>query len=152
MKAATITGHRTLGPKSIKRVWTAARTLLGNLSIDEIYIGGASGVDTEFLKASLHYRTGNRPKIIVVVPDTIERQPVSTRAWTRQADEVIELREPITADNQYLSYWKRNKYIVDRGTFLVAFFNGNFESGTGSTINYAKGCKKKVYTIPVSLA
>jgi predicted Rossmann fold nucleotide-binding protein DprA/Smf involved in DNA uptake len=152
MKAATITGHRTIGPKSIKRVWTAARTLLDNLSVDEIYLGGASGVDTEFLKAALQYRVGARPRIIVVVPDTVDRQPVSTRVWTKRADEVIELREPITEDNRYLSYKKRNEYIVDRGTFVVAFFNGDFRSGTGSAINYAKKCEKKVYTIPVSLA
>jgi hypothetical protein len=84
MKAAAITGHRTLGPISIRRVWTAAETLLKNLTIDVVYLGGASGVDTEFLKAALQYRVGLRPKLIVVVPDTVERQPVSTREWTRR--------------------------------------------------------------------
>lgn len=151
MKAAAITGHRTLGPISIRRVWTAAETLLKNLTIDVVYLGGASGVDTEFLKAALQYRVGLHPKLIVVVPDTVERQPVSTREWTRRADGVVELLEPITAENRYLSYKKRNKYIIDQGTFLIAFFNGNLKSGTGSAINYAKKCGKKVYTIPVSL-
>jgi len=152
MKAATITGHRTLGPVSTRRVWTAAETLLKNLTIDVVYLGGASGVDTEFLKAALQYRVGLRPKLIVVVPDTVERQPVSTREWTRRADGVVELFEPITSDNRYLSYKKRNEYLIDQGTFLIAFFNGDFKSGTGSAINYAKKCGKKVYTIPVSLA
>jgi predicted Rossmann fold nucleotide-binding protein DprA/Smf involved in DNA uptake len=151
MKVAAITGHRTLGLVSTKRVWTAAETLLRNLTIDVVYLGGASGVDTEFLKAALQYRIELRPKLIVVVPDTVERQPVSTREWTRRADEIIELLEPITADNRYLSYKKRNEYLVDQSTFLIAFFNGNFKSGTGSAINYAKKCGKKVYTIPVSL-
>lgn len=151
MKAAAITGHRTLGPISIRRVWTAAETLLKNLTIDVVYLGGASGVDTEFLKAALQYRVGLRPKLIVVVPDTVERQPVSTREWTRRADEIVELLEPITSDNRYLSYKKRNEYLIDQSTFLIAFFNGNFKSGTGSAINYAKKCGKKVYTIPVSL-
>lgn len=151
MKAASITGHRTLGPISIRRVWTAAETLLKNLTIDVVYLGGASGVDTEFLKAALQYRVGLRPKLIVVVPDTVERQPVSTREWTRRADEIVELLEPITSDNRYLSYKKRNEYLIDQSTFLIAFFNGNFKSGTGSAINYAKKCGKKVYTIPVSL-
>jgi predicted Rossmann fold nucleotide-binding protein DprA/Smf involved in DNA uptake len=132
-------------------VWTAAATLLRNLSIDEIYIGGASGVDTEFLKAALHYRDSTKPRIIVVVPDTVERQPISTRAWTRRADEIIELQEPITEDNRYLSYKKRNEYVVDRGTFLVAFFNGDYKSGTGHAITYARKAGKTVYTIPVSL-
>jgi predicted Rossmann fold nucleotide-binding protein DprA/Smf involved in DNA uptake len=151
MKSATITGHRTIGPKSTKRVWTAAATLLKNLSIDEVYLGGASGVDTEFLKASLYYRESIRPKLIVVVPDTVDRQPVSTRDWTRRADEVVELQDPITEDNRYQSYRKRNEYLVDRGTFLVAFFNGNYKSGTGQAINYARRIGKTVYTIPVSL-
>jgi predicted Rossmann fold nucleotide-binding protein DprA/Smf involved in DNA uptake len=151
MKSAAITGHRNIGPVSTRRIWTAAKTLLSNLTIDAIYLGGASGVDTEFLKASLQYRVGLRPKLIVVVPDTVERQPVSTREWTRRADSIIELKEPITADNRYLSYKKRNEYMIDSSTFLIAFFNGNFKSGTGSAINYAKKCGKKVYTIPVSL-
>lgn len=149
MKAAAITGHRTLGPVSTRRVWAAAETLLKNTTIDVIYLGGASGVDTEFLKAALQYRIGLRPKLIVVVPDTIDRQPVSTREWTRRADEVVELLEPITAGNRYLSYKRRNEYLVDQGTFLIAFFNGNFKSGTGSAINYAKKCGKGVYIIPV---
>lgn len=151
MKAAAITGHRTLGPTSIRRVWTAAKTLLKNQTIDAIYLGGASGVDTEFLKAALQYRVGLRPRLIVVVPDTVERQPVSTREWTRRADGVVQLLEPITSDNRYLSYRKRNEYLVDQSTFLIAFFNGNFKSGTGNAIRYAEKCGKKVYTIPVSL-
>lgn len=151
MKSASITGHRNIGPRSTKRVWTAAATLLRNLSIDEVYLGGASGVDTEFLKAALRHRESTKPKLIVVVPDTVDRQPVSTRHWTRQADLIIELQEPITDDNRYLSYKKRNEYLVDRGTFLVAFFNGNFKSGTGQAITYARKSGKTVYTIPVSL-
>lgn len=152
MKIAAITGHRTLGPVSTKRVWTAAQTLLKNLTIDTVYLGGASGVDTEFLKAALRYRVNSRPKIVVVVPDTVERQPVSTREWTRRADGIVELLEPITADNRYLSYKKRNKYLIDQSTFLIAFFNGDYKSGTGSAINYANKCGKRVYIIPVSLA
>jgi predicted Rossmann fold nucleotide-binding protein DprA/Smf involved in DNA uptake len=152
MKSAAITGHRAIGPISTRRVWTAATTLLKNLTIDAIYLGGASGVDTEFLKAILQLRSGVRPKVIVVIPDTVERQPVSTREWTRKADSIIELFEPITEDNRYSSYRKRNEYMVDQSTFLIAFFNGNYRSGTGSAINYAKKTGKKVYTIPVSLA
>jgi uncharacterized phage-like protein YoqJ len=152
MKSVAITGHRTLGPVSIKRVWAAAETLLKNRTIDGFYLGGASGVDTEFLKAALQYRVGFHPKLIVVVPDTVEKQPESTRGWTRRADEVVELLEPITADNRYLSYKKRNEYLVDQSTSLIAFFNGNFKSGTGSAINYAKKCGKTVYTIAVSLS
>lgn len=151
MKAAAITGHRMIGPVSTRRVWSAASTLLKNLSIDTIYLGGASGVDTEFLKASLHYRVGLCPRLIVVVPDTVEQQPMATRVWSRKADGVIELLEPITSGNKYLSYKRRNEYLVDQSTFLIAFFNGDFKSGTGSAINYAKKCGKKVYTIPVSL-
>jgi predicted Rossmann fold nucleotide-binding protein DprA/Smf involved in DNA uptake len=151
MKSAAITGHRTLGLVSARRVWTAAETLLKNLTIDTIYLGGASGVDTEFLKAALHYRVELNPKLIVVVPDIVERQPVSTREWTRRADEVVQLLEPITKDNRYLSYRKRNEYLVDHSNFLIAFFNGDFKSGTGSAINYAKKCGKRVYIIPVSL-
>lgn len=151
MKSAAITGHRKIGPISTRRVWSAASTLVKNLTIDATYLGGASGVDTEFLKAALHYRVGLRPRLIVAVPDTVEKQPVTTREWTQKADEVIELLEPITSDNKYRSYKKRNEYLIDQSTFLIAFFNGDFKSGTGNAINYAKKCGKEVYMIPVSL-
>lgn len=148
----SISGHRAIGPNSKRRVWYAVQTLIENSTIKAIYFGGARGTDNEALKAALYYRKGWFPRLIVVLPDTIEQQPAETHQWIRRADEVIELKQPITSEDGYLSYRKRNEYMVDYATFLVAFFNGNFKSGTGQAIKYAEKLGRTVYKINVSVA
>jgi len=151
-KVASISGHRAIGPNSKKRVWDAIQMLVNNSAIRAIYFGGARGTDTEALKAALYYRKGVYPRLIVVLTDTLDQQPVSTHQWTRRADELIELRRKINPEDGYLSYRKRNEYMVDNGTFLVAFFNGNFQSGTGQAIDYSNKLGKPVYKINISSA
>lgn len=151
-KVASISGHRSIGPNSKKRVWDAVQMLVDNSTIKSIYFGGARGTDTEALKAALYHRKGLFPRLIVVLPNTIEQQPVDTHQWTLRADELVELKQNITPEDGYLSYRRRNEYLVDRGTFLVAFFNGNFKSGTGQAISYAEKSGKTVYRISISSA
>lgn len=124
--------------------------LVENRSIKEIYLGGAGGTDTEALKVVIYYRRKGSPRLVGVLPDTIEQQPAETHQWIRKADEVVELKQAITSEDGYASYRKRNEYLVDHGTFLVAFFNGNFKSGTGQAISYAEKSGKVVYRISVS--
>jgi hypothetical protein len=150
-KIASITGHRVVGSNSKKRIWSAMRALVGNQTIDSIYFGGAGGTDTEALKASLYQRKGVRPWLVVVLPDRLENQPLVTHEFSRMADELIELRNPITNKDRYRSYKIRNEFLVDISSFLLAFFNGNYDSGTGSAIRYAEKKGTKVYKVTVSI-
>lgn len=147
LKIAAITGHRLVHSRALDRIQKAMHLLIDNSTIDEIYFGGAKGTDTEALRAALQYRKGRRPRLVVVVPDTIDSQPSNTRHWTDSADEVIELGNPITDEDGYSSYRIRNEYLVNVCTFLVAFFNGDFKTGTGQAINYATRIGKPVYQI-----
>lgn len=148
-KIVSITGHRNLDVSSRSKVRSAMKALVGNPSIDAIYFGGADGADTEALRAALQFRVGTRPWLVVVVPDTVRAQPASTRDWTYQADEVIELGNPITSEDHFSSYRKRNEYLIDCGTSVVAFFNGNYKSGTGQAVRYAERDGVVVLKIPV---
>lgn len=125
------------------------KALVGNASLDAIYFGGAAGADTEALRAALELRSGKRPHLVVVVPDTIDKQPLLTREWTRQADEVIELQNPITSDDGYASFKTRNQYLVDVGSFGVAFFNGNYKSGTGHAVRAAEKIGLVVHKVAI---
>jgi hypothetical protein len=149
-KIVSVTGHRSLTAKDLDRVRKGAQALVSNPTIDAIYFGGAKGVDTQALKAALEFRTDKRPWLVVVVPNTVEDQPWDTRVWTRKADEVIELHNPITKDNKYASYRIRNQYLVDICMFLVAFFNGDYKSGTGQAVRMAEKDGLSVYKIPVT--
>jgi hypothetical protein len=124
--------------------------LVGNPTLDAIYFGGAKGTDTEALKAALHYRTGKKPWLVVVVPDTVEVQPGETHEWARKADEVIELRNHISKDDSFASFRTRNQYLVDVATFLVAFWNGLYKSGTGQAVRMAEKVGLVFYKIPVT--
>jgi len=149
-KIVSITGHRDLSPKDLRLVQRGLQALVNNKTIDAIYFGGAKGTDTEALKAAVGFRTGTRPHLVVVVPDTVDAQPWGTREWTRKADEVIELRNPITQDDKFKSYRLRNQYLVDICTFLVAFWNGDYKSGTGQAVRMAEKDGLFVYKFPVT--
>lgn len=47
-------------------------------------------------------------------------------------------------------YQQRNKYLVDHCSRLIAIFDGNFNSGTGQTINYA--IKKNIEVIIIHIS
>jgi len=149
-KIISITGHRSLNATDRERVRKGIQALVNNTSIDAIYFGGARGVDTEALRAALEFRKDKRPHLVVVIPDTVEEQPWDTREWTRKADEVIELRNPISKANKFASYRIRNQYLVDIATFLVAFWNGDYKSGTGQAVRMAEKDGLYVYKIPVT--
>lgn len=147
---ASVTAHRDIGPSDLSVIHAAMRVLVTHDDVDAIYFGGARGGDTEALKAALYFRGKNkRPWLAVVVPDTIAQQPQETHFWTQKADELIELKNPITKDNFFKSYMIRDRYLVDIATFLVAFFNGNYKSGTGMTVKMAEKDGLEVHRIAI---
>lgn len=147
-KVVGITGHRSLAKGDIPKIRAALKALVGNPAVSEIWFGGALGADTVALQAALEFRVGRRPKLVVVVPNTTDHQPVETRAWIHRADQVIELKAEITVKNKYQAFQQRNEFIVDHSSVLVAFWNGLFKSGTGSCVRYAQTTKCKLKHIP----
>ena len=148
-KVVGITGHRDLIPGDLAKIRAAMKALLANVSVDEIWFGGATGVDTEALRAALEFRVGRRPKLVVILPDTLLRQPYQTHSVTRQADSIIELKRAITPDDGYRAFHERNEFIVNHASVLVAFWSGVGKSGTASTVTYAKKTKLPVKIIPI---
>lgn len=137
-KVVVISGHRDISPDDVRKVWAAMKLIIENPSVDEIWIGGARGVDDEALKASLHYRGDRKkPMLVVVVPDKVVHQPRQCWEFIRRADRVIELEQPITAADKFASYRNRNEFMLNHGSVLVAFWNGK-RSGTGNAVSYAK--------------
>lgn len=147
---ASITAHRELAEQDPQRIHNAMRVLVSREDLDAVYFGGARGGDTEALKAALYFRGKNpRPWLTVVVPHTLDQQPAETHFWTKKADEVIELRNPITRDNHFKSYLIRDRYLVDCASYLVAFFNGDYKTGTGATVRMAEKDGLEVHKVPI---
>ena len=151
MKTVAITGHRVLSPQKIEVVHSAMHSLLKNDSVDRVLFGGAVGADSEALRACLFFRQklGKQIQLVVVTPDTVDQQPVQVQVWIKQADEVIELKNLITSEDHYNSYHIRNRYLVENAEIVIAFFNGQYNSGTGHAMRHAKLLGKKLAIIPV---
>lgn len=145
--SVAITANRSLDLDDHVTIFNKMAELVTNENIEKIYIGGAVGGDTVALQAALDISksTMYRPKFIVVVPDTLKRQVSSTWPISKQADEIIELNEAITAENGYEAYHIRNRYMVDHAEQVVAFHSADKAGGgTLKTIRYAQLCGKPV--------
>jgi len=42
---------------------------------------------------------------------------------------------------------KRNRYLVDHSSILLAVYNGTYQSGTGMTVRYAQRLKREIIII-----
>lgn len=148
-KIISITARREVSPRGTVTIRKAMQALVANETIDAIYFGGARGGDTAALRAAAKARKGRCPWFTVVVPDTEDSQPFAARQWFHLADEVVELGHPITKDDGFQAYHRRNEYLVDICTSLVAFFDGTETGGTWSTIQYAQSVGVLCHRIPV---
>lgn len=123
--------------------------------IDEVIVGGATGLDTLALLTASRMKSEYPFKIVLCIPFESQAKYWSDRDKLLYdkckvlADEIIYVD---TLDNYKVegctvgSYDKakfkmRNKYMVDRCQYLVALWGGNYQSGTYSCISYARKCR-----------
>lgn len=121
-----------------------------------ILFGGALGFDTDALEFAYRIRGGKltpgskgHVRLVVVCPDTLKELPnLAYVAASKYADEHVELKHPITADDNFEAYKARNRYIVDHSGTLDFYWDGRSQ-GTGHGIAYAKrqGTQHHVYTV-----
>ena len=137
-RRVAVTGNRGTTARDRAIIRETMRVLVADPGVSEIWFGGALGADTTALEAALELRRGARPRLIVVLPDTLGAQPRETRAASERADERVELGHPIRAEDRWRAYHKRNRYLVEHATQLVAFWNGEPRSGTSATIGLAR--------------
>ena len=128
-----------------------AANIVNEFNIDEIYFGGARGVDTRALYWAHKYKKPNT-KLIVVVPDTIDKQPAETRGYINTlADEVIELKNPITKSDGFAAYQIRNEYMVNPCDLLISFWNGQKKNcGTYNCMEYATSKNKTIRIVNIA--
>jgi len=137
-RRVAVTGNRGTTVRDRAVIRATMRALVADAEVAEIWFGGALGADTTALEAALEFRRGARPRLIVVLPDTLAAQPRETRDASERADERIELGHPIRAEDRWRAYHERNRYLVEHATQLIAFWNGEPRSGTSATIGLAR--------------
>ena len=140
-----ITGHRKLSPADAALVTARVEALIYEVRPDVVIFGGAVGVDTVALAAAQHHRSygghtvrAHRSRLVVIVPDVVAAQPHEAREAIRlYADEVVEMRNPITGYDNFYAYHARNREMVKRATHVLGFWNGDPRSGTSACLAYA---------------
>lgn len=148
-----VSGHRELADGDDAVIRETMARFIGYGEFDYIMFGGARGTDTFALAAALDLRsTSPKPlTLVVVVPDILVAQPRETTAISERADRVIELRHPITRDDNFWSLRHRNEFMVDwvfpEGR-LLAFWNGE-KSGTANAVYYARSAGLEVSTCAI---
>lgn len=133
MKVA-ISGVRDISPHDLPVIEGIVSDILFEKP-EEIFFGGARGVDTVALAAACAILQGSRPpKLTVIVPKRLKDQPFEAQEWIKEcADEVIELK---AARLDIEAYRRRNMELIRRADGLVAFWDGR-SGGTGMTIELA---------------
>jgi hypothetical protein len=142
-----VTGSRVVSNLGRELIYRTMLEISKDASVKEIRFGGAEGADTIALQAALDYRS--EAKLVVLLPNRLEDQPVETRSITSQADEVIELGRHITSGDGFASYHLRNDDLISPANLVLAFWNGKDASGTLSVIIKAGRAQKPVRTITI---
>ena len=159
--ACAFTGHR---PKSfpwgydenapscvlLKEVLASQISALAEQGVTDFLSGMAQGVDLWYAQIVLDLRKTNPAlKLHAILP--CEGQE---RKWTASAQEhyrsiLAQANEVIYVGQEYSRncMLKRNRYLVDHSSILLAVYNGTYQSGTGMTVRYAQRLKREIIII-----
>lgn len=148
--SVTVTGTRSTGHKSPENYSSVFARYLGPFAGRDarFYIGGAQGIDS---LALLWLAGQTEAGLVVVTPDTLDRQPTEAQeavARTRERiSAVVELKAGVL---QAASYHARNRWMVDHSDMTIGFPLGDdASSGTWQTLRYTAQQGKPRLIVPV---
>lgn len=112
-----------------------------NENFTDFYSGMARGVDLIASELVLEFKQNNdKIKHHAVYPFANQCNSKYNTYWKNKFMKVLINSDTNTVLNQRYTrgcYQQRNKYLVDNSSRLIAVFNGDYNSGTGKTIQYA---------------
>ena len=159
--ACAFTGHR---PKSfpwdydesapscilLKEVLATQISALAEQGVTDFLSGMAQGVDLWSSQIVLDLQKKNPAlKLHCVLPCKGQESKWTASAQERyrsilaQANEVVYVGQEYNRDCML----KRNRYLVDHSSILLAVYNGTWRSGTGATVRYAQKLKREIIII-----
>lgn len=163
--SCAFTGHR---PKSfpwkydegakecrlLKETLSEQIKMLVDRGVTDWFSGMALGMDLWAAEIVLNLREKNSAlKLHCILPcegQEIKWSDLSQKQYRsilERADERFYVSQAYTADCML----KRNRYMVDHSSMLLAVYNGSQRSGTGATVRYAQQMDKDIIIIdPIS--
>lgn len=128
--------------------------LIINKNIKYFITGGALGVDTWAAEIVLELKKIHKIKLFIAQPFMSQSSKWSKNQIERYNSILNQADRVITVSKGEFSSEKmkiRNEFMVNNSEYVIIVFNGDFKSGTGHCLNYAKKQKKKVYLIDISI-
>lgn len=159
--ACAFTGHRpksfpwgydetTSGCVLLKKVLAAQITELAERGVTSFLSGMAQGTDFWCAQIVLGLRKKNSAlRLCCVLPceDQEVKWPAPMQEQYRsilgQANDVIYVGQKYSRECML----KRNRWMVDHSSILLAVYNGSFRSGTGMTVRYARQLGREIYIL-----
>lgn len=159
--ACAFTGHR---PKSfpwkydesdpdcvlLKEVLATQIKALVNRGVTDFLSGMAQGTDLWCAQIILDLRENNPAlKLHCILPCKGQESKWTASAQEHYRSILAQANEIVYVEQEYSKdcMLKRNRYLVDHSSILLAVYNGSFRSGTGMTIRYAQRLRKEIYTL-----
>lgn len=124
--------------------------LIVNKNIKYFISGGALGVDTWAAEIVLELKKKYQIKLFIAQPFLNQSSKWSKDQVNRYNKILQEADKVTTVSSGEFSSEKmkiRNKFMVDNSNYLIVVFNGDFKSGTGNLLKYARTQKKQIYLI-----
>jgi len=142
------TGHRRLGADfSEERLKKAIEEVLKK-GCDKFYCGMAMGFDLEACKTLISFRDRYSFTVSACIPCSDQPSGYSKKEKILYDEMCAACDEKIVLYDSYVKgcMHERNRYMVDRCDFLIAYFNGK-TGGTAYTVNYAAQRGKEIIYI-----
>lgn len=159
--ACAFTGHR---PKSfpwgydesapscvlLKEVLTAQISALAERGVTDFLSGMAQGTDLWCAQIVLGLRKKNPAlKLHAILPCEGQESKWSVSEQERYRSVLAQANELVYVGQEYSRdcMLKRNRYLVDHSSILLAVYNGTWRSGTGATVRYAQKLNREIIII-----
>ena len=143
----TFCGHSqfTGTEKNKKRIFAFLEERVGE-TYAEMYLGGYGGFDNFAYECCKKYKESHPNILLVFVTPYITEQYQRNRLKDEAERYDMILYPPIEDKPKRYSIFYRNKYMVDKADFVIAYIDHNF-GGAYKTYDYAKRKGKEILNI-----
>ena len=145
------TGHRKLQPSEIETIQSALHQQVLAAIADgytHFLCGMANGADLLFASVVAELKKQHSITLEAAIPYEARLKtanPVFQQLLS--ACDVVKVHSPTYNGGCYA---KRNRYMVDNSSRIIAVYNGNKQGGTYATLQYARQSELAVYIIPIA--
>lgn len=134
----------------LKEVLAAQISALAKQGVTDFLSGMAQGVDLWCAQIVLDLKKKNPAlKLHAILPCEGQESKWTVSAQELYHSVLAQANEVIYVEQKYSRgcMLKRNRYLVEHSTILLAFYNGSRRSGTGATVRYAQQVGREIIFI-----